>query len=444
MEEQNSNVQDPINEVGAKNNYLLGTIGALVGAFIGTIPWFLFYAFANLIVVWAAILIAIASYYGYKITKAKIDKKLPIIITVCSMVAMIITTLVLIPIIALNDADMPIKIENFKVVYEYSGFIHDFVISILFTVLGISGVVANLYKQIKEGVDAKDLKVNASTNMYAQQVVSPEEMEIAKNVFQKNDAMQKDGNKLTKEEVLENFNKEITEIKSAQLFNLLRQQGVILKSKGKYYFCELNALNPGRRNKKIALITVAVCVVFIITIILVAALSTSDSNTSSKNKVESNKSNTVNNVDEDIVYETEHVIQDSKLKFVPSEDMLILTDEEIDSFLGTGYSTWYEIISMNQDGTKLLYCFIVDNEKNQTAEEYLKESLGDLQFDDFKMQNIAGFDFANATLTIEEEGDGIYKENCYVYLYDNKFICFDYWTAENIENTLPDMIQKID
>lgn len=444
MEKQSLNVQDPINEVGAKNNYLLGTIGALIGAFVGTIPWFLFYTLVNLMIVWAAILIAIASYYGYKITKAKIDKKLPVIITICSMVSIIVTTLVVIPIIALSKSDMSISFDNFKLVYEYSGFMHDFIISILFTGLGISGVVANLYKQIKDGVSASDIKINASANINIQQYLTPEEIEVTKNIFKDNQAMQKDGNKLSKEEVLENLNKQMTEVKSAQVFNILRQQGIILKSKGKFYFSEKNALHPGARQKKIALITVAVCLVFIAAIIIIGMLSSNKSTTSSKNNSTTKASNiTSSGNSNNVVYETEHVIQDSKIKFVPTEDMIILTPDEINQYMGAGYSDWYEIVSMNLDGSKLLYCFVIENEKNQTAEEYLKESLGDLQYDEFKMQNIAGVDFANVTLTVDEEGDGIYKENCYVYQYDNKFLCFDYWIAENIENTLPNMIQKI-
>ena len=64
-----------------KNNYLLGIIGAIIGAFIGAIPWILMYVFGNMMYAILAILIVICSFYGYKITKAKIDKKLPIILS---------------------------------------------------------------------------------------------------------------------------------------------------------------------------------------------------------------------------------------------------------------------------------------------------------------------------------------------------------------------------
>ena len=35
-------------EEEVKNKYVLGVIGALVGAFVGAIPWILMYVFANM------------------------------------------------------------------------------------------------------------------------------------------------------------------------------------------------------------------------------------------------------------------------------------------------------------------------------------------------------------------------------------------------------------
>ena len=71
-------------EEKVKNNYLLGVIGALVGALVGAIPWILMYIFANMMYSILAILIVLCSFYGYKLTKAKIDKKLPIILSISS------------------------------------------------------------------------------------------------------------------------------------------------------------------------------------------------------------------------------------------------------------------------------------------------------------------------------------------------------------------------
>ena len=82
---------------------LLGVIGAVIGAFVGAIPWILVYVFGNLIVALLSILIAVASYYGYKLTKAKIDKKLPVIVAISSIFAVTVSTFVIIPLISLSS-----------------------------------------------------------------------------------------------------------------------------------------------------------------------------------------------------------------------------------------------------------------------------------------------------------------------------------------------------
>ena len=62
-------------EEQTKNKYVIGVIGALIGALIGAIPWVLMYIFANMMYALLSMLIVLCSYYGYKLTKAKIDKK---------------------------------------------------------------------------------------------------------------------------------------------------------------------------------------------------------------------------------------------------------------------------------------------------------------------------------------------------------------------------------
>ena len=68
-----------------KNKYFIGVLGALIGAFIGAIPWILMYVFASMMYAVLSLLIVICSFYGYKLTKAKMDKKLPIILSITSL-----------------------------------------------------------------------------------------------------------------------------------------------------------------------------------------------------------------------------------------------------------------------------------------------------------------------------------------------------------------------
>ena len=108
-----------------------------------------------------AILIAFGAFYGYKLFKGKIDKKLPIIISVVSIIAISIATLIIIPGALLIEAGVDANIENFKILYEdsefFSAIMKDYVVSIIFTIIGISGVVINLKKQLNSGVSSEEI-----------------------------------------------------------------------------------------------------------------------------------------------------------------------------------------------------------------------------------------------------------------------------------------------
>ncbi len=136
-------------------NYITGIIGGIIGGFIATIPWILMYVYGNMILSLLAILIAMGVLKGYQLCKGKIDKKLPIIIIVTSLLCVTISTLLIIPILLLIKEGQTGSIENLKVLYNYEPFmqaiIKDYAISVLFTILGISGVVSNVKKQINEG-----------------------------------------------------------------------------------------------------------------------------------------------------------------------------------------------------------------------------------------------------------------------------------------------------
>ena len=58
-------------------NYVLGVIGSIIGALIATLPWILMYIYGEMMLSLLAILIAFGAFYGYKLFKGKIDKKLP-------------------------------------------------------------------------------------------------------------------------------------------------------------------------------------------------------------------------------------------------------------------------------------------------------------------------------------------------------------------------------
>lgn len=148
-----------------KNNYVLATFGAFIGACIATIPWILVYIYGNMMFSALAIIIAFVALKGYQLFKGKQTKYLPIIITVVSLLSVSIATLLVIPLALLSKQGYDASFYNLNLLYHSSEFcsaiFRDFAISILFTVLGISGIVKSLKQQVisKDEEDIEEAEV---------------------------------------------------------------------------------------------------------------------------------------------------------------------------------------------------------------------------------------------------------------------------------------------
>lgn len=140
-----------------KRGYVTGILGGLVGGFIASVPWILMYVYGNMILSLLAIIIAIGVLKGYQICKGKVDNKLPAIIVVISLLCVTISTLLIIPLLLLGKEGLEVSFQNLETLYSYDQFMvaimKDFAVSVIFTILGISGVVANVKKQISEGAE---------------------------------------------------------------------------------------------------------------------------------------------------------------------------------------------------------------------------------------------------------------------------------------------------
>jgi len=225
-----------------KKNYVLGILGSLVGAMVATIPWILVYVYGNMMLSLLAILIAFGAFYGYKLCHGPVNKKLPIVIVVISVIAVSIATLVIIPLCLLAREGYIVSLDNLKVLYDSQEFVsalmQDYVVSVLFTFLGISGVVSNLKRQFDEGVSSEEIHVTNTKELKEQQKAIEEEVV---KIFQKNKALSKDSAQ-SKSEILEEFSKAFgTQAKT--IFNQYVLQQKIRKSKGKYYYDEKVAGN---------------------------------------------------------------------------------------------------------------------------------------------------------------------------------------------------------
>lgn len=147
-------------EKKSNGNYITGIIGALIGSVIATLPWILCYVYANMMWSILAVFIAAGAYKGYELLKGKIDNKVPVIIVIVSVVAITIATLVIIPNLLIIKDYGSFSMDLFKKLYEVDEFkkaiLGDYAFSLLFTFLGISGVVG----RIKAGIAMGETKIS--------------------------------------------------------------------------------------------------------------------------------------------------------------------------------------------------------------------------------------------------------------------------------------------
>ena len=419
-------------EENIKNNYLLGIIGALIGAFIGAIPWILMYVFGNMMYAILAILIVICSFYGYKITKAKIDKKLPIILSISSFISITVTMFIIIPICMMIQNDIEVSIETFKFIYSYNEFltamIGDYVISLVFCIAVISGIIINLNKQIKNGVESKEIKIisqDSRTGKY-----SNEDIEIVRNAFEKNDCMNKN-HTITKELILEELERTFDSEKARKIFDYLKVQQIIKKKSGKYYFSEKAQKSTLYRYGITSIRTfIIVMVIAIALAILIVFTEQKNNNSINSNLVANNENNTV----KDRTYDFEV----NNLKLEAPEDMYVLSDSEINTYFGSSYANTYDFIATSSDFNKIIMALKI-KKTDESAKEYLKEVIDDDKVE-IKEEKIKDNTFYTATYTYEDNGKSYIAINC-VYDAGDKFICMVLDSLESEQISLKDVIK---
>lgn len=135
-----------------KNKNYIALLGAVLGGLVASIPWILMYLFGNMILSLLATLIAVGAIFGYKLFKGEYFKQLPIFISVISVIIVTLDNLVVIPLIELKQGGYIVSFSNLAILYTIDSFktaiIKDYVISLIFTILGISGVIKNLKNQV--------------------------------------------------------------------------------------------------------------------------------------------------------------------------------------------------------------------------------------------------------------------------------------------------------
>lgn len=233
-----------------QKGYLLGIVGALIGGLIGTIPWIILYVYANMIYSLLAFIVAMAALKGYELFKGKVDKKLPYIIGAISIICITIATLVIIPNLLLVKEIGTTSLANFKLLYADSEFagaiIGDYIMSLLFTILGISGVFASIKKQVNNGSQKIDLNYNENA-------VSNEERAQIKEIFVKYNALDKH-NAISKDTLLRE-NEDLEE-----KINYLVSIGIVKIYKKEYYYNEKNENKKVNKTKSWVIIAIVFAV----------------------------------------------------------------------------------------------------------------------------------------------------------------------------------------
>lgn len=210
-----------------KRTYTRGIIGALIGGLIASIPWIFIYVYGEEIYTIFALIIAAGAIKGYQLFKGKVDKKLPFIIATISLICVTIATLVIIPMLILTRAGGSLSLLNLKILYNDPTFVEaimkDYLVSIIFTIIGISIAISHIIEIIKKNPNKEDLEIPLGGG-------TKKDKETVKKYFIKRNA--------TTEDTAISINK-LAKIKEHSLTALI-EDGVIIRKDNKFYYSKNN------------------------------------------------------------------------------------------------------------------------------------------------------------------------------------------------------------
>lgn len=387
-----------------QKNYFTGIIGAFLGGLVFTIPWILLYVYANMIYSLLAVLVAIGSLLGYQLFKGKVDKKLPIIITVISLLAITIATLVIIPILLLLKENIIATIPNIKLLYSESSFLsaimRDYAMSIVFTILGISGVIASIKKQINDG-EVDKIKIDLSNGN------NKKEKEKIKKIFVSHNAL--DELNMLDQDKLKDINE--------NTLNILINQHIIVKKDDKYYY----SINNEKKSHQKNIIVIAVLLlIFIISIFIVINNNDNKNNTDTPNndlQVSKDISYTIPNTYKEFARKDE----ENSWYYLPKSDL-------------SGYSGYINLDYFDSD---ISYSITwVENIKTYFETNYEAKTE---KTDYFKNSN--NLDVAQFNFSIKD-----YKDIVYYVFYENQIAVIeviDYGKGNNIQEDAKKLVDSL-
>ncbi len=146
----------------APNNYLLGFIGAVVGAIVGVISFIILYFIGYISALSSLISIALGTFL-YKKLGGKQDKIMIIIVTLVSIISMLLTVFIIYflvaNVLAPNYGYTSTGFNAFKDMMKVKEFANEFtinfVMTLVFTLLGVVGQVFYLTRSIRRQPEIK-------------------------------------------------------------------------------------------------------------------------------------------------------------------------------------------------------------------------------------------------------------------------------------------------
>lgn len=371
------------------NKFFKGIIGSILGAIIFSIPWILIYVYANYILSIMASLIAYGSLLFYKKFGGEITKKTSVVITISSLLAITIATFVIIPICLIVKEGYGLSFEYYQILFAsgefVSAIIRDYIISVIFTFLGISGVITSINKEAY-----RINKENQDDNENIAYAPFEEQVKYIESIYAKYDAFSKE--KAIPSSILLG---ELNVKNKLKLIKNMESNGIIVSPFNKSYFdksaVEDKNIAKKNRRKNILLPTFTGIIIGIVAllIIFIAIGSTEE------------KSTTNNNNQEEVINTQEFTYKNIKITLPNTFKKDDETDNYI-SYLNYSYdSPVYQIMLQQYD---------FKNTDIQTSEEYknsyltyLKESFNIKSTEDTTVDSKKGFEIKMFSLEYPEE-----------------------------------------
>lgn len=426
-----------------RGSYILGTIGAILGGFVASIPWIITYICGQMIIAVLATLIAGGAYLGYKIFKGKMGKGLPAIITVVSLLVVTIVTTVICPTILLVKNNYAVTFENLYFLYFAesrveirNAILQDLAISLIFTIIGIATIIRLVSAKVKEETGNENKKEERK-NKLQEQIDNMKKACITLNCTNQE-------NTVIKQEIINELEMtyNIKHKQAKKCFKICKKSKLLKKYKGKYYYNENDeqskmkkALKIGIRRilpvKTIVVITIFIIMASIGYIIVLTA----------------NNIYTIPNTD--IQLEIDNETQE-----------FWGTEEEIEEDFGAQIALYYDFIVMDKATKYEVFGQYISNEEyiQENGDEYdihemlentrnfYKASLGEEAVSEIKEEKLGDDLFEYFSYDYDSKAGEEYRAITYLHVSEKGYLLIDVFIDRDYEmekvNTMIDNLVR--